>query len=420
MAPDPRAVLGDAVVVGEDRAGPDVGALTDLGVADVAEVGHLGALADLRVLGLHEGADLAAGPEPGAGPQVGERADDGALPDHGQLTVGARHPGPGADLAVLERAVGTDHGVLADHGGAEQLDAGQQRHVGLEDDVGIDPRGGGVHHADPLEHPAVDDAPVHEPAQLGQLLAVVGTLGLRDVLDREGAHGQAGVTRELDRVGEVVLALGVVVADLAQRLGQELGVEGQDPGVDLPDLALVDARVLLLDDRHDVAVGVADDPAVAVRVGDDPAEDAHGTLCRLVLGGEGAQRVALEQRGVAVRDQDRALERLPGGQDGLDGDPHRVTRAVLLLLHREQRRRRQLLDVGADLVAPVTDDGDDPLGLDRGHRGQHVADHAAPADGVEDLHPLRLHPGAAARGEDDDGHVAGHEVDPPGSTTGSL
>ena len=42
------AVLRDPVVVGEDRAGADVGALADLGVADVGQVRHLGAVADLR------------------------------------------------------------------------------------------------------------------------------------------------------------------------------------------------------------------------------------------------------------------------------------------------------------------------------------------------------------------------------------
>ena len=45
---DRGAVLLDAVVVGEDRAGADVGALADLGVADVGQVRHLGAVADLR------------------------------------------------------------------------------------------------------------------------------------------------------------------------------------------------------------------------------------------------------------------------------------------------------------------------------------------------------------------------------------
>src|SRR5690606_31134216 len=61
-------VLLDPVVVGEDGARADVGALADLGVADVGEVRHLGAVADLGVLGLDEGADLALHTQPGAGP----------------------------------------------------------------------------------------------------------------------------------------------------------------------------------------------------------------------------------------------------------------------------------------------------------------------------------------------------------------
>ena len=61
----------------------------------------------------------------------------------------------------------------------------------------------------------------------------------RDVLDEVGADGEAVLAGEADRVGEVVLALGVVVGDPRQRRDQELRVEGQDPGVDLVDLALL-------------------------------------------------------------------------------------------------------------------------------------------------------------------------------------
>ena len=53
----------------------------------------------------------------------------------------------------------------------------------------------------------------------------------------------------------------------------------------------------------------------------------------------------------------------------------------------------------------LTDDGDHTGRLDGLHGPQHVADHRDPADGVQHLHGLRLHAGAATCGQDDDGEV---------------
>ena len=167
------------------------------------------------------------------------------------------------DLAVLERGVGADHGVLPDDGRAEELGAGQDRHVGCEQDGGVDPGRRGVHHGHALAHPVLDDAAVELASELGQLDAVVGTLGLHHVVERERADREPRLAGQADDVGEVVLALGVVVAHARQGVDEELGVEGEDAGVDLADLALLGRGVLLLDDRLDVALGVADDPAVA-------------------------------------------------------------------------------------------------------------------------------------------------------------
>ena len=411
MAADDGAVLGHAVVVGEDRAGADVGALTDLGVTDVGQVRHLGAVGDRRVLGLHERADLPGDPELRARPEVGERTDTGPVPDHRQLAVRADDAGVGADLAVLERGVGADHGVLAHHRRAQQLGAGEDRDVGLEHDVGLDPRRRGVHDRDAVLHPAGDDAAVELLAELGELGPVVGSLGLRDVVDQVRTDGQAVLAGQTNGVGQVVLALGVVVADPRERRDEERGVERQDPRVDLVDLALLGRRVLLLHDRLDVTLMVANDAAVAERVRHPAAQDAHRPLRRLVLGGERPQRLTLQQRGVAGRHDHGA----GGRAGGLHRDAYGVPGAVLRLLDGQHRGRHQAGDVRSHLLALVPDDRDDTARFDGLHGPQHVADHGAPGDGVQHLHGLRLHAGAATGGEDDDGEVVhGRSLSPGG------
>src|SRR3954468_21492760 len=66
---DRRAVLVAPVVVGGDRGGAEVRAGPDVGVADVAQVRHLRALADVRVLDLDERARPGPLPQKGPPPQ---------------------------------------------------------------------------------------------------------------------------------------------------------------------------------------------------------------------------------------------------------------------------------------------------------------------------------------------------------------
>src|SRR6185436_15276670 len=75
VAPDARPVLGAAVPVRRDRAGPDVGALADLGIADVAHVVLLDPRAEAAVLELRVIADLGPRPDARAGAKVAVRSD---------------------------------------------------------------------------------------------------------------------------------------------------------------------------------------------------------------------------------------------------------------------------------------------------------------------------------------------------------
>ncbi len=56
---DNGAVLVHSVVVSGNRPGTDVGTLTNLGITDVAEVGHFGPRTNAGVLGFDKRTDLA-------------------------------------------------------------------------------------------------------------------------------------------------------------------------------------------------------------------------------------------------------------------------------------------------------------------------------------------------------------------------
>ena len=86
-----RAVLPAAVVVGGDDAGAQVAVLTDVRVADVRQVRHLRAGADVGVLDLHEGPHLRALADDRAGAQICEGTDLGVGAHLGIHEVGVEH-----------------------------------------------------------------------------------------------------------------------------------------------------------------------------------------------------------------------------------------------------------------------------------------------------------------------------------------
>jgi hypothetical protein len=103
-----------------------------------------------------------------------------------------------------------------------------------------------------------------------------------------------------DDVGQVVLALGVVILQRPHPARQRLRGRGHDAGVDLSDGALLGVGVLVLDDAaHGFAV--AQDAAVAGGVG-----QIDGQQCQPLAGADLGQRPgrrAADQRHVAIEDQ---------------------------------------------------------------------------------------------------------------------
>lgn len=278
---------------------------------------------------------------------------------------------------------------------------------------------------------ALEDTAVELGAQDGELGAVVDALDGHRGPGLHGAHTAAVGLRDREDVGEVDLALSVVLAEAPERGAQHRGVEHVHRRVDLADLALLVRRVLVLDDPGDVTVGVAQDPAVAGRVVDDGREDRHGVLAGGVLREQVGERLGVDQRGVAREDDDGTVdaERAGGaglelarrGRGRLDGGVERRERALDgaaragdLVLVDDERAGDAGESLGRDGLALVPDDDGDPLGVERGRRGEGVAEDGAPGEGVEDLGGGGAHPRALACSQDDDGggtciaHSGGH------------
>ena len=129
-------------------------------------------------------------------------------------------------------------------------------------------------------------------------------------------------------VGQVVFALGVVVADRGEQLEERRGVGGHQPGIAEPDRPLVRRRVARLDDRREPAAVVEHQPAVAAGVGGLEAEHHHGRAGRPRVEHR-LQRLRADERGVAVEDDHVAVEA------------------------GERRRRLQHRMAGAELLAPA-------------------------------------------------------------------
>jgi hypothetical protein len=251
----------------------------------------------------------------------------------------------------------------------------------------------------PLAHAAVELT-----AELGELDAVVHALGLEPVADDVGPHRAAGIARDGDDVGQVLLTLGVVRADLGERVAQHLGVERVDPGVDLGEGQLVGGGVLVLDDALDPALRIAHHPAVPGGVVEVRRDDRHRAARLLVRHRELDEGVAGEQRNVAVRDEDRARQvcrqRLEAALDGAAG----ALDVVLVGDDEPGIQGGALLD---DAVALVADHHADVLGPGLPGGPDRVADQRQATDAVQNLGCRGLHPGALTRGEDDDSSRAG-------------
>ena len=375
-------MLVDAVVVAGDRARAYVDAGAHGGVADVGQVGHLGTLADRGLLDFHVRTGLGAVEHVGARAQVGARAAVDAVLDDGLDGDGLIDDAAAADGGVGETAVGADGGV------------------------GADPSLRGVDEGDALGHPVLVDAVARDGGELRELDAAVDAQAVAVVIAVEDGDCLAVTLEDLEHVGQVVLGLRVVVADLVNVGGKLRAVEGVAAGVALQQRGgLLGRAVLLLDDALDLAVGAQLDTAVAKRIGRGHGHDGAGELA----GGDGLRElgdgVGGDERQVAVEHDDGALRDAAGLERDLDGMAGAQALGLLDALDLGGAVGVGAIDKGAHLVGVAADDDHDAAaaGLDGGV--DDPLNHGLAQNLVRNLAVVRLHAGALAGGEDNCGCV---------------
>ena len=319
-----------------------------------------------------------------AGPQARERSDHRA----------------GGDGRALDMAAGPNLDIVADRDPRPEKHAWADHHVPAEAGIVTEIDGAGIDEGGAVPHRLRAQALLEDGLGPGQLHARVGA----DELVRIGLHIGAGkplAAGDGDDVGQAILGLGVVVADLVHELEQMRAVRHHDARIAQESGLLGQARVAGLDDGLEGAVRADDEPAVLAGVLGREAEHHDRGI------GRGAARLEQhleglgpDQRGVAIEHQDIAL--IPVSGEGAERRARRLDRvggaALGGLDHRRHRRHG-----GRHLRRLRPDHHDHPVGLKGFEAGQYMLDHRPPGQGVHHLGQLRFHPPALAGGEDDRG-----------------
>src|SRR5258706_10330590 len=231
---DDRPVLEGAVVVGDDRAGADVHAPAYVGVADIGEGIGLGALSQLGVFHFDKITDVHVITEHDVRPRARERADAGAAPDRRTVETGEPQDlGPGADHAVAQDRVGSDAYFVAQFDVAFEDTADIDRHVAPDADLTADFGARRISERRARFHQGLRQAVLRDAFDLCQLLLAVDAERLLHIGAWHADDGDSFLHRLRHDIGQVILALRVLVRQAGEPALERRGRRHQDPGVDL-------------------------------------------------------------------------------------------------------------------------------------------------------------------------------------------
>ena len=262
-------------------------------------------------------------------------------------------------------------------------------------------------HAASLRHGARAQPALHDRLEAGQIRAGVGSDRVVRIVDLQNRRPEPARAGDPDEVGQVVLALRVVVPDGVDQLEQQTSIDAHHAGITESYTSFFICRIGKFDNPFENAVRSDDKSSVAVPRPDMGAEDG-GDRARAAAGGDQvAKRPALDHGGVAEH-HDRVAVALSFAETGERAARglHRVGRSQRDRLHGGPRGRDRL----GQAVHAGAGHHHGPLRRDGGDGVQHVMNHGPAGDPVHDLRQVGLHADAAPRRQDHRGDARKGEI----------
>ncbi len=147
-------------------------------------------------------------------------------------------------------------------------------------------------------HPPGFDAPVEDIRRDRELLAIIDALNFRYILNINRIA--TPLLQQGNRIGEVILILGIAGAQQRQNCRQIRPAKAIDTGVDSVITQLRRGAIPVLDDIGDPLLGITKHPSVARGIRNVGRKQGHGTATGLVLLPQVSEGFSPQQRHIAI------------------------------------------------------------------------------------------------------------------------
>ena len=173
----------------------------------------------------------------------------------------------GLDKAVVADGTTVDHGPCFD--GAMMADAGltTKVHIGIDGgicsdfDIEINVGGCRIDKRYSTKHMLLIDPLAHDGRGFSELNAVVDPHAFAGIFEQAGTHPVTGLLGQGDDVGQVIFPLGIIVADLMEKLKNQRCFKGIDAGVDLLQSLFAGIGIFFFNNTFNF-IGPADDSSI--------------------------------------------------------------------------------------------------------------------------------------------------------------